>query len=176
MSSLAKVAVIGNAGGGKSVLSRQLAKNLKLPLTHVDGVQYLEGLQVRPVDDTRKILNEIANSSAWLIDGFGPMDVIEHRFKAADKIIFIDFPLWRHYWWCTKRQVKLLWSPQSELPGDADDASITGTIKIYKILWRVHTKIRPKLVEMLELPEVRAKVISVRSLSEWSALFLASVL
>src|SRR4051794_21063442 len=95
-----KVAVIGNGGGGKSTLSRRLAEIHQLPLTHVDSVQFLAGLNVRPLDQTRPLLNDLADAPRWLIDGFGPMDVIARRFEQADRIVFVDFPLWRHYWWC----------------------------------------------------------------------------
>lgn len=66
-----RIAVIGNGGGGKTTLSRALAKRYNLPLTHVDSIQYMAGMNVRPTDETRTILNEIAAAPQWLIDGFG---------------------------------------------------------------------------------------------------------
>jgi len=38
------------------------------------------------------------------------------RFKLADMIIFVDFPLWRHLFLALKRQVKALWKTREELP------------------------------------------------------------
>lgn len=35
----------------------------------------------------------------------GPSDLMEARFAAADTIIFVDLPLYVHYWWTIKRQV-----------------------------------------------------------------------
>ena len=35
-----RIAIIGNAGGGKTTLARTLATSLDLPLVHVDAVQY----------------------------------------------------------------------------------------------------------------------------------------
>ena len=45
---------------------------------------------------------------AWIIDGFGGMDLIARRFAAADTIIFVDFPLYTHYWWALKRQARTI--------------------------------------------------------------------
>lgn len=51
----------------------------------------------------------------WIIDGFGPLKIIESRFQKSDVVVFIRFPLWRNYWWCFKRQIKGLFFRRSEL-------------------------------------------------------------
>jgi len=166
-----RIAVIGNGGGGKTTLSRAIAERYNLPLTHVDSIQYLAGMKVRPTDETRTILNEIANSPKWLIDGFGLIDVMENRFGKADKIIFVDLPLWRHYWWCTKRQVQSIWAPRSELPDGCNEATITHTTRLYKILWKVHFKIRPQLQTIFKTPPIKSKVTRITNLDEWNSVF-----
>jgi len=164
-----KIAVIGNGGGGKTTLSRHLAERHKLPLTHVDSIQFLPGLKVRPQEETRQILNRVADTDCWLIDGFGPLDVMERRFELASRIVFVDFPLWRHYWWATKRQVKSRWRPREELPADCEEGTLAHTWQLYKILWRVHTVIRPQLQEIFSRPEISPKVLLVKTPREWKA-------
>ncbi len=66
-----KIAVIGNGGGGKTTLSRMLAKKYQLPITHVDEIQYLSDLSVRPTAETTEILDKLIQANEWLIDGFG---------------------------------------------------------------------------------------------------------
>ena len=105
-SEVKKVAVIGNAGGGKTALSRRLAQHYNLPLIHVDSIQFVPGMKMRPYKESISILLEREAQDKWIIDGYGPLDIIEKRFLKADHVIFIDFPLWRHYWWCTKRQIQ----------------------------------------------------------------------
>lgn len=166
-----KIAVIGNGGGGKTTLSRRLGHIYQVPVTHVDSIQFIPGMQIRPMEETRKILSEITAQENWLIDGFGPLDMIEKRFMIADKIIFIDFPLARHYWWCTKRQIKSLWSRRSELPEGCSEASWAHTVKLFKTLWRVHTQMRPELIRILKRDNLRSKVIFVKTLADWNHAF-----
>jgi len=166
-----KIAIIGNGGGGKTTLSRRLHELYQLPITHVDSIQYTAGMKSRPIDETRKILNEVTESEKWIIDGFGPLDVMEKRFLNADLIVFVDFPLWRHYWWCTKRQIKSFWSPRKELPEGCNEASMAHTLRLYKILWRVHQQIRPQLLEIFSRPEVAPKVIPIENLVSWNQFY-----
>lgn len=166
-----KIAVIGNGGGGKTTLSKVLAKKYLLKLTHVDSIQYLAGMKKRAPDETSHILDLLTQERNWLIDGFGSLEVMKRRFDLADKIVFVDFPLWRHYWWCTKRQIKSLWSPRKELPEGCNEATFSHTIHLYKILWRVHFKIRPNLIEFFQQENIKDKVITIRTLTDWNKIY-----
>ncbi len=166
-----KIAVIGNAGGGKTTLSRRLGELHKLPVIHVDSIQFLPGMQVRPLDETRQVLTVEAAKENWLIDGFGPLDLIEKRFAVADWVIFVDFPIVRHIWWCVKRQIRSIWQRRIELPEGCDEATVKHTIKLFKTIWRVHTQMRPELVRILKRENLRHKVVFVNSLSEWRKLY-----
>ncbi|WP_413570055.1 hypothetical protein ACLWBD_06140 [Bdellovibrio sp. HCB117] len=170
-----KISVVGNAGGGKTALSRRLAEIHKLPLTHVDSIQFVAGMNIRPHKESISILTDVQNTDAWVIDGYGPLDIIEKRFRAADRVIFIDFPLWRHYWWCTKRQIQNLWSRREELPEGCNEATWAHTKKLYKTLWQVHTKMRPELLRIFARENLKEKVIYVRTLREWNEIFTHGV-
>ncbi len=93
------MAVIGNAGGGKTTLSRLLGEALELPVRHVDSIQYQSGWLRTPAAECDSRLDEIAAGNRWIIDGFGSNVVIERRLRAADTVVFVDFPLSVHYWW-----------------------------------------------------------------------------
>lgn len=165
-----KIAVIGNAGGGKTALSRHLARYYDLPLVHVDSIQFIPGMKIRPYKESISLLLEHEAQEKWIIDGYGPLDIIEKRFLKSDRIVFIDFPIWRHYWWCTKRQIQNLWSRRSELPEGCDERSWEHTVKLYKTLWRVHKQMRPELIRILNRENLRDKVVTIHTLSQWKTL------
>jgi adenylate kinase family enzyme len=171
MKPISRIAVVGNSGGGKTTLSRSLSQIHQSPLTHVDTIQFLPGMVIRPLDETRKTLREITNHEKWLIDGFGPLDLIEERFQLADRIVFVDFPIWRHYWWSTKRQIKSLWTSRSELPEGCDEATIAHTIKLFKILWRVHKKMRPEVLKIFARESLKHKMVFIRNMKEWNQIY-----
>jgi adenylate kinase family enzyme len=163
---LKRIAVIGNAAAGKTTLSRILAARHQLPLTHVDSVQFIAGMNIRPHDQSIAILSQAQSQERWIIDGYGPLDILQDRLEKAEKIIFIDLPLWRHYWWATKRQIKGLWSPRAELPAYCDDVTVKQTLLLFKSIWKVHKKMRPEMLKILAREKLKAKVLVIRSLSE----------
>lgn len=168
---IAKVTVVGNAGGGKTRLSRRLSQMHQLPVTHVDGIQFLPGMKIRPQSETREILGEITAQEKWIIDGYGPLDLIEKRFLLTDRIVFVDFSLWRHIWWCVKRQIQSLWTRRAELPESCNEATWSHTFKLFKTLWQIHTKMRPELLRIFGREPFKNKIIHIRSLAQWNELY-----
>jgi len=167
---LMKIVVVGNIAGGKTELSRHLARAHQVPLIHVDSVQFLPGMKIRPLNETRDVLKSMTDQEHWLIDGYGPLDLIEKRFQMADFVVFVDFPIWRHYWWCTKRQLKNLWSRREELPEGCNELTYEHTKKLYKTLWQMHTKMRPELLRIFARDHLKNKMIYIRTLKEWRQL------
>lgn len=168
-----RIAIIGNAGGGKTTLARSIAAKRQVSLTHVDSVQFLPELRRRPVEETEKILRELADEPAWIIDGFGPMDVMKDRFKRADLVIFVDFALWRHFFWASKRQVFARSHPRDELPPGCDEATIGRTLELYRIMLRVHREIRPELIRFFE--SISTPVVRIQTLNAWTQLSGGSI-
>ena len=128
-------------------------------------------MKTRDIVETTNILNSLADENSWLIDGFGSLEVMEKRFIRAEQIIFIDFPIWGHYWWCIKRQVYSIWVPRSELPAGCNEATLSYTFRLFKILWRVHTQIKPKLIHLFNKLELKDKVIRVSTVEQWNRIF-----
>lgn len=158
MDSVKKIAVIGNSCGGKTRLSHQLAEKYNLPVIHVDQIQYLEGLKFRPYQESIQILSNIHNQPEWIIDGFGPLDILEDRLRHADHIYMIDLPIYWHYLWAIKRVLSNLWQKQrSELPARSSERSLNHIFKLFKTIYQVHTKMRPELLRILARDEFKNK-------------------
>lgn len=133
-----RIAVIGNGGGGKTTLSRQLGKFYDIPVVHVDAIQYQRDWTNTPQHVCDKILNEVADGDSWLIDGFGSKPVIKRRLALADTVVFVDLPLYQHYLWAGKRQLGSWRGARSELPPGCSEFSLGYTVKLAKVMWQVN--------------------------------------
>ncbi len=158
--------VIGNGGGGKTTLARELAAAHGLPLFHVDSFQFRPGWERTPVEECDRILDGFAAQREWVIDGFGSRPCIERRMEAADTIVFVDFRLAVHYWWALKRQFASGRRPRSELPPGCPESSVRHTCWLFRIMWRVHREFRPWFLARLGRKS-GAHVHRIRSPGEW---------
>jgi len=164
-----RIAVIGNGGGGKSTLCRALGTLLGLPVYEVDTVQWRPGWERAPLDETARILDGWADDDAWIIDGFGPLPVIERRMDRADTIVYVDFPFAVHLWWAAKRQLRSLWRGEAW----AGQRRAPSSWLLARTLRRVHAT-RPQLAELVSRGERAAKVVRLDSPAEMRR-WLASV-
>lgn len=92
-----RVAVFGNAGGGKSTLARRLSELTNLPLYAVDAIQFRAGGGAVPHDEYLGAHAELVHRDTWIIDGFGCVASAWERFSAADTLVYVDLPLFIHY-------------------------------------------------------------------------------
>ncbi len=144
---MTKIMVIGNAGGGKSTLCRALGKALSIPHFSIDKIQWKPGWQETPPEEINHIHSEILERDTWIIDGYGPWASIEGRAYDADTIIYIDLPLWLHFWWATKRQIRLIYSKNIDQPNGCSLLSVT--LGLYKMLVLFHFGQRVKLQRLI---------------------------
>lgn len=165
-----RIAIIGNEGGGKTTLARKIALKRRLPITHVDSIQYLADFVPRAEDETRQLLNKIANEEKWIIDGYGPFDVLEKRLARAQVIILINFPIWRHYWWTAKRQAGAFFHHRSELPPGCSEKSLVHIFKMLRAISRMNQHILPVIKELLIKNNYSSKVFEVNTVEEWQLL------
>lgn len=162
--SFSKIAIIGNGGGGKSTLAKIIAKTYELPMLEVDHVQFAPGwVRVDPTEVAR-ICDEFADQKRWIIDGFGPWESIIRRFELSNSIIFIDFPLWIHYWWAAERQIAAEKGLIVDSPPGCDYRGKTK--EMFEILWHVDQNIRPKILEELNKLSGSKNIIHLHSPEE----------
>lgn len=170
-----RIAIIGNAGGGKSTLARALGGALDLPVVHVDSIQYRPHWRRTPVEECDRLLDAAAAGERWIIDGFGSDNAIARRIRAADTVVLVDFALWRHYWWAAKRQWRARTEPRAELPEHCPEWSLAHTALLASMMWRVHRDYRPWLRTLVEEKKGHGNVVHIRSPADWIGLVDASV-
>src|SRR5436190_8467723 len=146
-----RVAVFGNAGGGKSALARRLAELTGLPLHVIDKIQFRPDADNVPQkishDEYLKLHADLLRREAWIIDGYDDVASAWERFAAADTLIHVDLPLPTHYRWVTKRLVTGLFV----LPEGWPDGSPIwhSTINCYRVIGRCHRNLTPKYRQLV---------------------------
>jgi adenylate kinase family enzyme len=168
-----RVMIIGNGGGGKTTLAYEIAETYRLPLTKIDSLQFEPGWPHTAETELRQAIAAVHASDQWIIDGFGPWDQIEERARLADTIIFVDHPIWVHFWWACERQIAAALGEQRRGgPPDCDLRDVTK--QMFETLWWVHENLRPKLVALVETYRATKMVIWIQS-SEELDMFVASL-
>jgi len=162
-----RVAVFGNAGGGKSTLARRLAQLTHLPLHVVDMMQWkADGVAVLH-EDYLKAHADLLRQDAWIIDGFGCAESAWERFAWADTLVHVDLPLATHYWWVTKRLIKGLWKDPEGWPENSPLWS--STMAGYRVILLCHRKLTPRYRQLAADTAGSKRVHRLRSPAEMSA-------
>jgi adenylate kinase family enzyme len=147
---MARVAVFGNAGGGKSTLARDLAEITGLPLYPLDIIQFREGQYwpceqeggKLPPEEFSRLHHDILASDRWIIDGYGGVKLAWERFAAADTLVHVDLPLPAHYWGVTKRLATGLFQTPKGWP---DRSPVwESSLDSYRVVWLCHRRLTPR--------------------------------
>ena len=161
-----RVAIFGNAGGGKSTLARELAAITGLPLHVLDKIQYRPGGVAVPHEEYLHAHAALLIRNEWIIDGFGCIKTVWERLEAADTLIHVDLPLPAHAWWVTKRLVEgLIVNPQG---WPENSPIVSSTLSSYRVLWPCHSRLTPKYRSYVSEAAQRKRVFHLRSRRELS--------
>ncbi|MBD2533723.1 adenylate kinase [Nostoc flagelliforme FACHB-838] len=164
-----KVAVFGNTGGGKSTLSKRLSQITGLPLHILDKIEFHPGGAKVPHEDYKRIHQEILHTERWIIDGFGSMETLWPRLDDADTLVFVDLPLYVHFWWVTKRFITGYFQPPEGWPQNSP--ILRSSLSSYRVLWLCHKYLTPKYSEYIQQAQSNKNVYHIRSIKEISQFF-----
>lgn len=159
-----RVAIFGNAGGGKSTLARELAAITGLPLEVIDKLQYRAGGAKVPHEEYLQAHTTLLATDEWIIDGFGCMKSVWERFEAADTLIHVDLPLAEHFLWVTKRLLKGLFIAPQGWPEHSP--IISSSMSSYRVLWPCHSHLTPKYRSYVSEAAQHKRVFHLRSRHE----------
>jgi nicotinamide riboside kinase len=156
-----RVAVFGNAGGGKSTLARRLAELTQLPLYPLDAIQYRAGGGKVPHDEYLQTHADLIRREEWIIDGFGCVASAWERFAAADTLIYIDLALVTHYMWVTKRLITGLFMNPEGWPQNSP--MWASTISGYRVIPLCHRHLTPRYRQLVVDAAASKRVHHLRS-------------
>ena len=118
-----RINVTGNAGSGKSTLSRQLSRDLSLPLIEMDRLIWKAGWQKVPKERYQAQLAQLLQPESWVLDGVSKL-----ARQQADLIVFLDYPRRVCALRCAKRNWRYLFRSRPGLPEGCPEWKIVLTL------------------------------------------------
>jgi adenylate kinase family enzyme len=156
--SAARVVVIGNSGGGKSTLARELSARRGLPHIEIDAILWQPGWTLTPREIYDAKHARAIAGERWMIDGLGRRESIAARLARATEIILVDMPLWSHFWLAAERQIAWAKGPIEHPP--AGIANMPPTEALFRTIWEVDRDWMPEIRRLVEAEEAGGKRVS----------------
>ena len=157
-----RVAIVGSGGAGKSVLAKRLGDATGLPVYHLDRFYWQPGWVRTPSDEWREIQAELIERPAWILDG-NFRATIEMRFKAADTVVFLDYPPLLCVWGVVKRFLRY---PYRSRPDMAAGNPELLNLAFLRWVYRYPQTDRPEVIERLESLGPGTRIVRLRNRRE----------
>ena len=152
-----RIAIIGCGGSGKSVLARQLATTLGLPVTHLDAIYYDQDWKPLPQDEFAARQEKLVTEPRWVIDG-NYASTLPIRLAAADTVIFLDLPAITCLWGILRRRWRYR-GGQHQQVGVYDRI----TWNFVRYIWRYRHDMAPKVQSLIAEHAAHARVVTLTS-------------
>ena len=159
-----RVAVFGNAGGGKSTIARRLSELTGLPLYVVDMMQFRAGGVKVPQHEFLQAHADLLRRDEWVLDGFGSAALSWERFAAADTLVYVDLPLLIHYTWVTQRLIKGLFTDPKGWPRGSPLWS--SSLSSYRVIPLCHRNLTPKYRQFVAEAAASKRIHHLRSVAQ----------
>ena len=137
-----KIHVTGNAGSGKSTISKEISEIFALPLYGLDEIVWKENWVKTPAPERKSKILKITNKSSWVIDG-----VSREARQAADFVIFLDRTPFLCALRAINRNIPYLFKSRPGLPDGCTEIKILPYLM--KLIFQFESKVKPYIVENL---------------------------
>ena len=163
-----RILVIGCSGGGKSTLSRKIAKALEIPYHSMDReVFWLPDWVQRPRDEQREIISHIVEAEAWLMDGTNPSS-FDLRLPRTDLVIWVRLPRWRCLLGVYRRATRYVGRHRPEMADGCVEQWPDREFLSY--IWNFERKFAPRIIEEIEKHGPNVPVVTLKSHGEMAQL------
>ena len=119
-----KISIVGGSGSGKSTLANLLSKELNIPATHLDGINFNSNWEEIDKNKRDEIILSKTKKKKWIIDG-NYNNTLQERFKKADLIIWLDYSTYAQLKGIFKRFIKFHNFERPEIPGCKERLNFT---------------------------------------------------
>lgn len=159
-----KISIIGGSGSGKSTLANILSESMKIPVIHLDAINYKPNwIQVDKVERD-KIISGKSNEDKWIIDG-NYNKTLKERLIKSDLIIWLDYSSYTQIKGVVKRIAQNYNKERSEIPGCKERINL----KFIKYVATYNKVKRPEMLEILkDIPEDKLLIFKKqKDLNNW---------
>ena len=163
-----RVVVVGTSCSGKTTLARQLSRVLGAPHVELDGIHWMPGWQLRPVDEVRRMVGAAAAAERWVMDGnySAVRDIVWGR---ATTVVWLNYPFRVVLWRALSRTTRRVITREELFSGNREGFRQSFLSRDSIILWAItsHGQIRRKYRRILDdgdFPHLR--VIELRGPAE----------
>ena len=169
-----RIAIIGNSGGGKSVLARRVAAELRLPCIEVDSILWLPGWQLASAEAYDREHARLIAQDQWVIEGLGNRASLPARLQRATHIVLIDMPLWMHFWLAAERHIDWMAGRLEHPPaGSKKPAPLKG---LFQTIAEVDREWMPEMRQLVADEENLGKqVFRLATLEELNSFLLSAL-
>lgn len=137
--------IFGRPGSGKSTFATYLAKNLNLPLHHLDKHFYEKDWVERNYNEFLEIQQNIVNSDRWIVDGNNTRS-LETRWKRADLVLYFNFPKII----CYLNILKRFFRPNKTFDDRAPGCYETIRLPLLKYIWSFEKRVSQQITPFKE--------------------------
>jgi adenylate kinase family enzyme len=163
-----RIAIIGNAGSGKSTLTQKLHAITNLPVFYLDQYYWKPGWVRTDPDEYQKVHDAICDKPAWIIDGIN-LRVMEYRIQRADMIIFLDLPRYICFYRIFKRTLKHYGKETASSPKGCPERVNWEFLKFLKWVWDFKKKYPAAVKELFKKHSDKKKIYIFKSQREVDA-------
>lgn len=140
-----RVMIIGCPGSGKSTLAKKLSSKLKLPVIHLDQLNWTGHWQMISSEVFDALLLTEVQKEAWIIDGNYDR-TISLRIQYCDTVIFLNYSKMTCLCGVIKRVLKGYGKTRSDMGGNCPERF---DISFLKFVWDFNSTYRSKYLTML---------------------------
>jgi hypothetical protein len=163
-----RISILGNAGGGKSRLARQISQKLNIPHIEIDKLLWLKGWVAVSEEAFQSVHQQAIDNDQWIMDGLGKLGTISSRIERSTHVVLIDMPLWQHFALAAERQIAWSSGALGDKPGGLDQ--MPPTRGLFETMWVVDQEWMPSIRHLVDAAEaIGTQAIRIRNLAELEA-------
>ena len=167
-----RILIIGCSGSGKSTFTRELAKQLDLPVLHLDKIWHATDYSDQAKQSFKQLqLDFINEHDRFIIDGnySGTMDV---RIPHANLIIWLQFPRRVSMYRVIKRSIKRNFRLEQriDMADEFKEKFNREYWKFLKFVWNFEKNSKPRITTALEHKAEDCRVVVIKNKKDKEAL------